>query len=322
MDPLEQAKQKMANGQPLTREEATVISNAGVTSSDIAALKQPAAPTKPSPTQIGGYSMGPTKKPPLVKPQGNVIPTPQNPENVALSQTIQKSVGDAPETYDQWIARTGKAMSPSSAKEYNANLKSLVPQSPPPPVAAAPIPSVPIQPVTSTPKATPPPVVSSTIKNASPADAHLLDTPISTNDAKGAVNAMDQFLKANPDGATLANILDVVGVALSARGGVQRQTMLAKRKEAEMQYAQGLGQAQAIKAMDLDNQSKIIQMQLQSAIAQNNQQAAVELSNKLKEIEAQKNANIEQTKAISGVNGLSGAGGIPGLVNKYAGVGQ
>ena len=109
---------------------------------------------------------------------------------------------------------------------------------------------------------------------------------------------------------------------MSARGGVQRQTMAAKRKEAEMQYASGLGQAQAIKAMDLDNQSKLLQIQLKNAQAVNNQQAALEIANKLKEIEAQKQANIDQSKAVAGIQGLTGAGGVAGLVNKYAGVGQ
>ncbi len=318
MDPLEQAKQKMANGQPLTRDEAMVISNAGVTSSDIAAVKNP-PPAQPSVTQKAGYSLGPTKKPPLIQPQGNVIPTPQNPENVALAQTIQKAVGDAPETYQQWMQRLGRTGSPADAKEYNANLKSLVPQaSPAPAVAATPIPSTPIQPVTSVAKTAPPPVVSGPIKSASPNGAPALDTPVTPEQAKGAVNAMDQFLKSNPDGMTLANILDAVGVTLSARGGVQRQTMLSKRKDAQMQYAQAAG----LKAMDLDNQSKLLQVQLQNAMAQNNQQAVLELKNRLQEIEAQKNANIEQTKAVAGVNGLAGVGGIPGLVNKYAGVGQ
>lgn len=313
LDPLTQAKQKMANGQPLTREEATLIGNAGVTSSDIAAVKNPPAETKPSSTQTGGYSLGPAKKPPLTRPQGNVIPTPQNPENVSNAQ----KVGGDVETYEQWIARTGKPMNPGAAKEYNANLRAMVPQTPAPPVSApAPIAQTPIQPVTSS--RNPPPVVSGAIKTASPQDAHLLDTPVSPQEAKGALNAMDQFLKSNPDGLTLANILDVAGVSLSARGGVQRQTMLGKRKEAQMQYAQ---QAD-LKSMDLDNQSKLLQIQLKNAMAQNNQQAALELSNRIKEIEAQKVANIEQTKAVAGVQGLLGAGGIPGLVNKYAGVGQ
>jgi len=316
MDPLALAKQKMANGEPLNRQEVQLISNSGVTSSEIQAVKNPPptqVPTKPAPVP---------KKPPLVQPQGNVIPTPQNPENVANAQKVAKTAGDQVETYEQWIARTGKPMSPGAAKEYAANLRAMVPQPTPGPAPApVAIPATPITPVTSAKTATVPakaPVVA-----APPVVAQEpVKAPVSMDTAKSSVNAMDAFLKSNPDGVTLANILDAAGVGLSARGGVQRQTALQQRKAKEMEYAAALGQQQTLKAMDLDNQAKLLDIQLKNALAQNNQQAALDIQNRLKEIEAQKQANIEQSKAVAGVTGLTNAGGLSGLVNKYAGVGQ
>lgn len=312
MDPLAQAKQKMANGQPLTREEATLIGNAGVTSSDINAVKNPPPAAKPSATQTGGYSLGPSTKPKPFQPsKGNVIPTPQNPQNVSNAQKIGGDV----ETYEQWIARTGRPMNPSAAKEYAANLAALVPKGTVPVAAPVAIEPAPIQAVTS---AAPAPAKPIAPKPAPAVASPTPSGPVPVAQIQESANAMDRFLKTNPDGATLANILDAVGVGLSARGGVQRETQLSKRKQAELQYAQQAG----LKAMDLDNQSKLLQIQLKNAMAQNNQEAVLQLQNRLQEIEAQKEANIEQAKVVAGVTGLTNAGGTAGLVNKYSGVGQ
>jgi hypothetical protein len=138
---------------------------------------------------------------------------------------------------------------------------------PTPPVApnAIPIPTVQTAPImdnakTAPPARTAPPVsdtmvsgalVGGALASGGPAGAMkadaVLSQPVTREQATKAVDAMAQFLSANPDGATLANILDAVGVSLSAYGGTQRETMLQQRKKAELQVAQqkALKQAEA-----------------------------------------------------------------------------
>ena len=90
---------------------------------------------------------------------------------------------------------------------------------------------------------------------AANAVAQAMDKPVTKEQALAATNAVDKFLKDNPDGGTLANILDVVGVALSAYGGTQRETMLQQRNKARM----ALSQQQALAQQ---------QFELQQALAQ------------------------------------------------------
>jgi hypothetical protein len=112
--------------------------------------------------------------------------------------------------------------------------------------------------------AVPPTVVSGAIvrdtatkggPEAANAVAQAMDKPVTKEQAVAATDAVDKFLKDNPDGGTLANILDVVGVALSAYGGTQRETMLQQRNKARM----ALSQQQALAQQ---------QFELQQALAQ------------------------------------------------------
>lgn len=79
---------------------------------------------------------------------------------------------------------------------------------------------------------------------AANAVAQAMDKPVTKEQAVAATNAVDKFLKENPDGGTLANILDIVGVALSAYGGTQRETMLQQRNKAKMAISQQQALAQ------------------------------------------------------------------------------
>jgi hypothetical protein len=112
--------------------------------------------------------------------------------------------------------------------------------------------------------AVPPTVVSGAIvrdtankggPEAANAVAQAMDKPVTKEQAVAATDAVDKFLKDNPDGGTLANILDVVGVALSAYGGTQRETMLQQRNKAKMAISQQQALAQQ-------------QFELQQALAQ------------------------------------------------------
>jgi hypothetical protein len=112
--------------------------------------------------------------------------------------------------------------------------------------------------------AVPPTVVSGAIvrdtatkagPEAAQAVAQTMDKPVTKEQAVAATDAVDKFLKDNPDGGTLANILDIVGVALSAYGGTQRETMLQQRNKAKM----ALSQQQALAQQ---------QFELQQALAQ------------------------------------------------------
>jgi len=112
--------------------------------------------------------------------------------------------------------------------------------------------------------AVPPTVVSGAIvrdtatkagPEAAQAVAQNMDKPVTKEQAVAATDAVDKFLKDNPDGGTLANILDIVGVALSAYGGTQRETMLQQKNKARM----ALSQQQALAQQ---------QFELQQALAQ------------------------------------------------------
>ena len=178
------------------------------------------------------------------------------------------------------------------------------------PAPPMPISSMPIKPVNGT---VPPTIVSSALVQQAGAKAgpqgaqktaQAMDAPVSKEQVAVAQDAMDKFLKANPDGATLANILDAVGVAMSAYGGTQRQTGLQQRKQAQMQLAQ----QQALKQMDIENQQARAKEDFDRQVQLMDRQAQTALANgKIEdaqkwELEKQKLAiahgyNIDEIKA-------------------------
>ena len=192
----------------------------------------------------------------------------------------------------------------------------------------------------------PPPIVSGAIvrdtatkggPEAAKATAQAMDKPITKEQAVAATDAVDKFLKDNPDGGTLANILDVVGVALSAYGGTQRETMLQQRNKAKMALSQqqalaqqqfelqqalaqqgygqqekmaGISQTNAIelKGMDqlqqlavqqkqLDNEMLLKQKDYDLAVAKGDT-SQIALKNDLTRIAAQRDANLENQKSL------------------------
>jgi hypothetical protein len=172
---------------------------------------------------------------------------------------------------------------------------------------------------------------------AANAVAQAMDKPVTKEQAVAATDAVDKFLKDNPDGGTLANILDVVGVALSAYGGTQRETMLQQRNKARMALSQqqalaqqqfelqqalaqqgygqqekmaGIGQKNAIelKGMDQLQQLAVQQKQLENemllkqkdydlAVAKGDT-SQIALKNDLTRIAAQRDANLENQKSL------------------------
>jgi len=201
------------------------------------------------------------------------------------------------------------------------------------------------------PKAIPPvnkpgpePVVSSAMLDAAvakggpeaaPQAQAALTAPIAPADTIKALNSVQKYLAENPDRFTLANILDSVGVALSAYGGTNRQTKLQKDQDLQRQYAlqqggqegelksatalkaQELANQTALKAQDLSNQSALLELELNNALATGNQQYARALQNRLAEIQAQMTADIAREKTVRGINTS-----LPGMVNKYSGAPQ
>jgi hypothetical protein len=182
---------------------------------------------------------------------------------------------------------------------------------------------------------------------AAQAVAQTMDKPVTKEQAVAATDAVDKFLKDNPDGGTLANILDVVGVALSAYGGTQRETMLQQRNKAKMAISQqqalaqqqfelqqalaqqgygqqekmaGIGQTNAIelKNMDqlqqlavqqkqLDNEMLLKQKDYDLAVAKGDT-AQIALKNDLTRIAAQRDANLENQKSLILFQTRMGAG--------------
>jgi hypothetical protein len=161
---------------------------------------------------------------------------------------------------------------------------------------------------------------------AANAVAQTMDKPVTKEQAVAATDAVDKFLKDNPDGGTLANILDIVGVALSAYGGTQRETMLQQKNKARMALSQqqalaeqayrqqekmaGIGQTNAIelKGMDQLQQLAVQQKQLENELLlkQKDYELAVAkgdtsqiaLKNDLTRIAAQRDANLENQKSL------------------------
>jgi len=171
---------------------------------------------------------------------------------------------------------------------------------------------------------------------AANAVAQTMDKPVTKEQAVAATDAVDKFLKDNPDGGTLANILDIVGVALSAYGGTQRETMLQQKNKARMALSQqqalaeqgyrqqekmaGIGQTNAIelKGMDQLQQLKVQQKQLENELLlkQKDYELAVAkgdtsqiaLKNDLTRIAAQRDANLENQKSLILFQTRMGAG--------------
>ena len=199
--------------------------------------------------------------------------------------------------------------------------------------------------------AVPPTVVSGAIvrdtatkggPEAAKAVAQVMDKPVTKEQAVAATDAVDKFLKDNPDGGTLANILDVVGVALSAYGGTQRETMLQQKNKARMalsqqqalaqqSYAQqekmaGIGQinALALAEQNLTNELAIVERNLsnQQIMADKNQSNLLlakkqDLENQLALIEPQLKASKELALANAGLGATTSSGGHAARVSNW-----
>lgn len=336
-DPVAIAKDKLSKNLPLTSEEARIVAP---TSMSEARQMRNAAPAQNPLSALSGQT-GP-------KP---VVPTqPQGFQGPAGSAPLGMSgrLWDQAET-----AALPKPGVPIGSEDRVVDARPPLGKiTTPPPSGPKPVAQRPIPPVT---EPGPEPVVSSAFQAAaaSTGDPQLaqatqakLNEPVDPATAKKSLDAFQQFLTKHPDGLTLANILDAVGVSLSAYGGTQRKTQLQSQREAEMQLAQqktlsgqgfeqskelqqiGFGQQNAIqkaqftqelaiKRQELENQKQLLTQEYQNAIAQGNNAAAVAIKNRLIEIEAQKNANIEQERAVHAV-GYN----LPSAVNKYSGAPQ
>jgi hypothetical protein len=199
--------------------------------------------------------------------------------------------------------------------------------------------------------AVPPTVVSGAIvrdaankdgPEAANAVAQTMDKPVTKEQAVAATDAVDKFLKDNPDGGTLANILDIVGVALSAYGGTQRETMLQQKNKARMALSQqqalaeqayrqqekmaGIGQtnALALAEQNLTNELAIVErnlsnQQIMSDINQANLLLAKkkDLENELALIEPQLKASKELALANAGLGATTLSGGHAARVSNW-----
>jgi hypothetical protein len=257
---------------------------------------------------------------------------------------------------DRQRAAKAQAMARTASAPVAVSAPVLIPQVKTPvvanqaPVAPAKTPSVApsVTPPVAPPMAStvPPTVVSGAIvrdtatkagPEAAQAVAQTMDKPVTKEQAVAATDAVDKFLKDNPDGGTLANILDIVGVALSAYGGTQRETMLQQKNKARMALSQqqalaqqqfelqqalaqqgygqqekmaGIGQTNAIelKGMDQLQQLAVQQKQLENELLlkQKDYELAVAkgdtsqiaLKNDLTRIAAQRDANLENQKSL------------------------
>lgn len=303
-DPLEVAKQKLAKGDKLSPQEAKLILNSDVSSSDISSLKskpyevQPPAAVREASTASAPV---PFKSLPLSQRPDNVragteMLIPKNPSGVTADD-LSKPMGGAP-------------VAPAP-----------VVQAPPPVVPIAP---KPIAPVNGQAKpALPPGPVSSSVAQSSPVAEQAMQKPVAKEDIAQGVDQISKFLAQNPDGLTLGNILDAVGVAFSAKGGTQRQTMLQQQIAAQRQLAmqqalnaQQYGQQNAMQGREFEQQGKMAdvnyanqlklkqqdleiekqraQMDLANAKDLNAQKAALDRVNKLIEIQALTEAEIKK----------------------------
>jgi hypothetical protein len=324
--PVDLVKQKMAQGKQLTADETNLVKGQPLQS--LAALNQvsPEAPTQ--------------KLTPGAFPAASVAPINEIDPGVPQIIGMKGQIGQGGSMKD--LGRKQGASLPGPLYSAGSGALGAVP---PLPDSSTPIPQVPIQPVN---KPGPAPIISSAMmKSVAPenqaAAQQALNAPITPEDTTKALDSVQKYLAQNPDRFSLANILDSVGVALSAYGGTQRKTKLQQDQEMQRQYAlqQGMQQgefknqtalkgvdlsnamalkgvdlsnAMALKKQDLANQTVLLQKELENAVAQNNVEYANQLKARLAEITAQMNANIQQERAVKGL-GTS----VPGLVNKYSG---
>lgn len=285
-DPLEVAKQKLAKGDKLSPQEAKLILNSDVSSSDISSMKSKPYEVQP-PAAIREASTASAPVP------FKSLPLSQRPDNVRAGTEMLIPKNPTGPTADD----LSKPM-----------VGAPVVQAPPPVVPIAP---KPIPPVNGQAKpALPPGPVSSSVAQSSPVAQQAMQKPVAKEEIAQGVDQISKFLAQNPDGLTLGNILDAVGVAFSAKGGTQRQTMLqqqiAMQRQLAMQQAlnaQQYGQQNAMQArefeqqtalkkMELDQQKAAMQVELNNAIQLGDRARAQELANSLKEIDARADAEL------------------------------
>lgn len=332
-NPLDEAKMKIADGKLLTFAEANMVKQQPIKS-----ISQPEG----------------QKLVPGVIPAASIAPIneidPGVPQVIGMRAKIGQS-GSMADLKAPGIA-TAMGMGPSLAGRPISPGQAPGGKAPVPigsedmyrPAPKGPAKDIQSRPITPVNKPGPEPVVSTALVGAATAkggpDAavkaqEVLNTPLAPEDTAKALNAVQKYLAENPDRFTLANVLDSVGVALSAWGGNNRQTKLQKDEELKRQYAlqqgsqagefknatalkgQDLANAIELKKQDLVNQSALLQQELANALATGNQQYASQIKNRLVEIEAQMKADITREKTVRGINT-----NLPGLVNKYSGAPQ
>lgn len=311
-DPMAYIKQKLANGDKLTPSESQAVLNSGLSSTQLTPQVEIKPPVAAHPIGTKRFSTAPTSQTieahPVGTPKAGMAP--QKPFQSNEFSVTQKAGYGIPPT-------PGSDTTPAIAATKQ-----------PMPIAKAPIPIVA--------KAAPGPV-SAAIAQVSPEAGEALQQPIMASEASKKLDAFQEFLKGNPDGLTLANVLDAVGVSLSAYGGVQRKTALQERRAAEMAQAQAQSlksqdfeQQRLLKQQDLDNQLALIPAEIEKAKAEASITGDQTRLNLLLEKEAElKNAKalmplqtaqaIEVERAKTGLGKYQAAGGSAGLINKYSG---
>jgi hypothetical protein len=337
-DPIQIAKDKLSKGQPLTADETRLIGS--VPMDAVSKSRTPPPDTsKPDPGASNTLTRVPTQKlNPLMPPSAGA------PDNNVIASGIKgiPLLKGQPPLPPPDVANAPPDIALPSPDQTQPP-PSTMPIAKAPPVASVTIPSVT--------KTAPPPIITGALTQgaglqggpqAAQATQAAFDKPITPDQAGQATDAISKFLASNPSGFTLGNILDVVGVALSARGGVQRQTQLEKTNDMRRQLAmqqtiqqgqfnqeKGMQQNQfgqqgklqqgefaqqsAMQSQELANQTALLQQQLKNAIATNNNASANTIRAQLAQIAA-------QTAAEQKMRGLSDNN--QGRINKYSGAPQ
>ena len=259
---------KVAGGQALTPDEKVAAGKLPPSVLAHAALSGTAPlpeNSTPDPNTFVGGPGSPSYKPPVTPP----APIPGAPQ------------GNSAERF---------STPPGATTQYNGSgqttkMGPITPQAPPT-----------VPPMTPT-IATPAPVVAKSFQANTPSTIGTSGDTISPNAeaAQAAVNSPStppslKGMTGQQIASLIANVLDAVGVGLSARGGVNRQTMLQKQMELKQQTgaqaAQAMNQAHANVAqeqgtapIELQKQIAAMAEQARNEVYVKKQQAGVDLGN-------------------------------------------
>lgn len=340
-DPFQMAKLKLSEGKPLTSEEARLVAPVSMSEARLnRGMSGPEGPQKAPATKSaleGGQASSAQMAQGMARMQGIQPPQTQVTPFSKVNTGLQRAaVTGAPVTVPEAVdAITGASPMPALGKITTSPPKVAISQKAIPAVSAA----------------GPPPVVSSAFQQAAaatgdPAIAQAADVkmnePIPPEKAAMALDSFQKFMASNPDGLTLGNILDAVGVSLSAFGGTQRKTQLQENIGAQRQLSaqkalqeQGFGQqkdlqlsqqAQELLIKDKEIQAQQAQAKINLANAKdlNAQQAALDQINALAQIKADLDAKKQEiaaqtaaSRSLLGPQAVAQAGGIQGLAKKW-----